>query len=777
MWHFVAGVKPPKRKQTADEQKAKDIEYEAKRRKRLFQAEWKKDRPWLRVETGKDGIEVMFCDFCKAASSQSDNSFVKGCTNMKLYSIKKHETTNSHLFATNKHSNEQKPKEAPAYKAKLSLNKAAYAKLRILFKTTHALHIKGRPTSDYIWMNELSKSNGLDVGDRYSMNVKTCSEFASAIANVQRNALQKHLQECKFVSVIVDGSMDSSITDNEMVYIQTCKEGSVQTNFIYCCQVQRGTAPRIVEAIQRAIETVTDWSEFKSKMVALGSDGASVMLGKNNGVIALLQTIQPSMIAVHCSGHRLELAFKDTLKKVANADKVVTLLSGLFYMYRNSPLNRTNLKNAYRCLDMKILVPTRLGGSRWVGHTLRALNNMIQGYSAIRLHMEQLAASKEKSDSKSKATGFLKLLRSKDIIAMALFLEDLLTVLQKVSLKFQEEGSVAADISLTIKTTITRIKSFATIDGPSLQKLPQFETCQGPSAGTETRNTYRITGDTGLHNADRNALIDLICSNLSTRFEDTCHGVIRNTSVANFKEWPAKEETLDGFGDEMIQNLVDQFGCYLEDYGNGAKAEWPLLRTAVFDVFSKDFDNLSWKQVHKRFGTEYPKVLNLFDLILTIPATSTACERGFSHMKLIKSDRRSLMSETTLSNSLMIKLEGPSIPEFNPDEAIDLWFSKCQRRPGTSGSKENKMAVNEATASLVSSEEGGKETEDRNAEQIVDENQDDAGQDQIVDENQGNAGQDQVYELVQQPNDSDYESDYNSEDEDANEIFDKIANF
>ena len=129
-----------------------------------------------------------------------------------------------------------------------------------------------------------------------------------------------------------------------MIYLQTCQGGLIQTNFIYCCQVQRGTAPKIVEAIKKSVETITDCSLFTKKLVTLGSDGASVMLGKNNGVIALLQTIQPSMIAVHCSGHRRELAFKDTIKKVANADKVVTLLSGLYYMYRNSALNRTNLK-------------------------------------------------------------------------------------------------------------------------------------------------------------------------------------------------------------------------------------------------------------------------------------------------------------------------------------------------------------------------------------------------------------------------------------------------
>ena len=70
-----------------------------------------------------------------------------------------------------------------------------------------------------------------------------------------------------------------------------------------------------------------------------------------------------------------------------------------------------------------------------------------------------MAASKEKSYSKAKALGLLKLLRSLDILAMALFLHDVLTVLHKVSLKFQQDGSVVADVSLSIKTALSRIKS------------------------------------------------------------------------------------------------------------------------------------------------------------------------------------------------------------------------------------------------------------------------------------------------------------------------------
>ena len=77
----------------------------------------------------------------------------------------------------------------------------------------------------------------------------------------------------------------------------------------------------IVYAIKRAMETVIDRDQCIAKLVALESDGAAAMLGKNNGIITLLQAQQPSMIAVHCSSHSLELAYKESIKKFPLAEK------------------------------------------------------------------------------------------------------------------------------------------------------------------------------------------------------------------------------------------------------------------------------------------------------------------------------------------------------------------------------------------------------------------------------------------------------------------------
>ena len=72
-------------------------------------------------------------------------------------------------------------------------------------------------------------------------------------------------------------------------------------------------------------------------------------------------------------------------------------------------------------------------------------------------------------------------------------------------------------------------------------------------------------------------------------------------------------------------------------------------------------------------------MLTLVDLVLTLPVHSADCERGFSHMKKVKSDWRSKLRDTTVSDCLTIILETPSI---DPAPALELWMDK-DRKPDT----------------------------------------------------------------------------------------------
>ena len=88
MWYYLKGVTLTKQKQTIEGRKEQDHSYE-KWWKQCFIAEWKTNRPWLKIETNPNGKKIMFCDFCiKAGISSDKTSFINGCTNFKLETIK-----------------------------------------------------------------------------------------------------------------------------------------------------------------------------------------------------------------------------------------------------------------------------------------------------------------------------------------------------------------------------------------------------------------------------------------------------------------------------------------------------------------------------------------------------------------------------------------------------------------------------------------------------------------------------------------------------------------
>ena len=73
----------------------------------------------------------------------------------------------------------------------------------------------------------------------------------------------------------------------------------------------------------------------------------------------------------------------------------------------------------------------------------------------------------------------------------------------------------------------------------------------------------------------------------------------------------------------------------------------------------------------------------LVDLVLTLPASTAECERGFNVMKQIKSDWRSTLGPEAINDLMTVLLLSPDIKNFDPQQAVDLWTSSGlrQQRP------------------------------------------------------------------------------------------------
>ena len=79
---------------------------------------------------------------------------------------------------------------------------------------------------------------------------------------------------------------------------------------------------------------------------------------------------------------------------------------------------------------------------------------------------------------------------------------------------------------------------------------------------------------------------------------------------------------------------------------------------------------LTWQDINTALHSTCPLILSVFDIILSIPATNVDYERGFSTMRQVKTDWRSKLHIITLNDYMRISLEGPSIANFNPTNAI-----------------------------------------------------------------------------------------------------------
>lgn len=162
--------------------------------------------------------------------------------------------------------------------------------------------------------------------------------------------------------------------------------------FVAVVGVVLADAKSITDAILSSLSDQLGISteDVSRKMVGVGSDGASVMLGKNNGVATKLRAINPELQAVHCTAHRLELAYKDAMKKATICSNVNTLLVNLYLYYKHSSKNRSALKQAAAAVEARVAIPTRVGGTRWLPHIERALKNLLTGYRALVAHLHQV---------------------------------------------------------------------------------------------------------------------------------------------------------------------------------------------------------------------------------------------------------------------------------------------------------------------------------------------------------------------------------------------------
>ncbi|KAJ8038365.1 hypothetical protein HOLleu_15763 [Holothuria leucospilota] len=120
------------------------------------------------------------------------------------------------------------PGQTEASRALKMLNKQVLSRLALQFRNVHGLCKKGRPYTDYTLLCDLDEAKGMDIGKQYRTD-KKAAEFATSIAEAERERMRKDFSTAKFIAAISDGTTDSSFQETEIVYVRHCQAGKNQS--------------------------------------------------------------------------------------------------------------------------------------------------------------------------------------------------------------------------------------------------------------------------------------------------------------------------------------------------------------------------------------------------------------------------------------------------------------------------------------------------------------------------------------------------------------------
>ena len=160
---------------------------------------------------------------------------------------------------------------------------------------------------------------------------------------------------------------------------------------------------------------------------------------------------------------------------------------------------------------------------------------------------------------------------------------------------------------------------------------------------------------------------------------------------------------------EAVERLVQQFSFPLESAGGDTcigeiHSEFEAMlqyATAYISLSTLDYHAVWWHLYHALCASEWINALILVEILFSLPASNGSLERVFSQVNVIKSNKRTSLTNDTLDDLLMVSTMCSPLKDFNPNKAVDLWWREKVRRPNQKSRKQHEkrgIATNPAAS-------------------------------------------------------------------------------
>lgn len=302
---------------------------------------------------------------------------------------------------------------------------------------------------------------------------------------------------------------------------------------------------------------VNTWQE---KLVAFGTDGTSVNLGKKAGIAALLKKEVPYLVDFHCLPHRLELALLELQLSCKSVEEVYHVLHLIWKTYHYSPKSVRAFKSIADELEINILKPTQVRGTRWLPHVSRALKVFVSDtpasesgqYAAVLMHMEDLSVNSKNADIQGRARHVAAKMKDIHFAAFCHFLADLFSILSRLSLQMQRNDIILPTAVSHLKETLLRVESIANrpvVDG----YLDKFWKVEGNHTFQGENLTGSIQGKVAKRGGSTSGSLQ---SKMETAVSLTMQGLRERFGVLLSSEESQASETSNYDSKHVVSNML-----------------------------------------------------------------------------------------------------------------------------------------------------------------------------------------------------------------------------
>lgn len=504
-----------------------------------------------------------------------------------------------------------------------------------------------------------------------------------AVAEVVDEELSQQLTNASFYSLLIDESTDIATARTLIIYIRYVHEGEVMNRFFELTELPGATADNIVDTV---LQILAQKKLSTDRMFGMATDGASVMVGTRAGVTTQLKKMNPFMLSTHCIAHRLALASGQAADSVPYLKQYQQYVNTIYKYYHYSPKHSTTLQNMQVILQSAEKKFHQVFHTRWL-----SLDRAVQ---AILDNLDPLiSALISDSDNDPTAKGILKFITTFQFLATTHFLADALPVLSQLSKRFQRQCVDFTAVSEGVQVTISALEGFKQTPGPRLQKF----TSEIPSEPGEEFyfKEHRISDSHAQRQgfvASSERFIHKLKENLQSRFPDS--GMLSAFSIFDPLRLPSTEINLPMYGVNDLDTLCSHYGLpKTSESGqelspvvepSDTKDEWVTFK----QVMSNNFRTCTLQSMAQKLlpsaemREQYPNLLTLITLAITMPVSTADCERGFSKHNLIKTRIRARLKTENVGMLMKMSVDTPELSkmeQFDFARAFQIWCSVKDR--------------------------------------------------------------------------------------------------